>query len=65
MSIVYVPLMHLKPMDAKTWFAYPSYNLTIRALYHRHVVCNVPVSCKSIEDRNQYGAWLDSDLIVV
>ena len=28
---------------------------------NRHVVCNVPVSCKSKGDRNQLWAWLDSD----
>ena len=31
---------------------------------YRLVVCNVPVSCKANGDRNQLGAWLDSDLIV-
>ena len=25
------------------------------------MVCNVPVSCTADEDRNQLGAWLDSD----
>ena len=34
-----------------------SYSVTV----HRHVVCNVPVSCKANRDRNQLGAWLDSD----
>ena len=38
------------------------YYSTIRSLY-RHVVCNVPVSCKVNGDRNQLEAWLDSDLI--
>ena len=32
----------------------------IRSLY-RHVVCDVPVSCKANGDRNQLWAWLDSD----
>ena len=36
------------------------YNLIIRSLY----LHNVPVSCKANRDRNQLGAWLDSDLIV-
>ena len=31
--------------------------------YH-HVVCNAPVSCKAYGDGTQFGAWLDSDLIV-
>ena len=34
----------------------------IRSMYH--MVCNVPLSCKTNRDRNQIGAWLDSDLIV-
>ena len=36
------------------------YYSTIRSLYS-HVVCNVLISCKANEDRNQW-AWLDSDL---
>ena len=39
------------------------YCSTIRSLY-RHVICNVPVSCKSNGDRNHLRAWLDSDLLV-
>ena len=27
------------------------------------MVCNVPFSCKATGDRNQLGAWLDSDPI--
>ena len=34
-----------------------------RSMYH-HMVCNVPVSCIANRDRNQMGAWLDSDLII-
>ena len=26
----------------------------------RHVVCNVPVSCKANSDWNQFEVWLDS-----
>ena len=37
--------------------------MAIRSLY-RLVVCNVPVSCKITRDRNQLGAWLDTDRIV-
>ena len=29
------------------------------------MVCNVLVSCKANEDRNQLGAWLDSDPIIL
>ena len=32
-------------------------NIAIRSLY-RHVVCNVPVSCKAYGDMNQLWAWL-------
>ena len=28
------------------------------------MVCNVPISSKANGDRNQLGAWLDSDLII-
>ena len=38
------------------------YYTMIQSLY-RHVVCNVSVSCKANGDRNQLGAWLDTDLI--
>ena len=37
-----------------------SYYTAIRSLY-RHVVCDVPVSCKANGERNQRWAWLDSD----
>ena len=39
-----------------------SYNSAIQSQY-RHVVCNVPVSCKANGDLNQVEAWLDSDPI--
>ena len=39
------------------------YYSTIRSL-DCHVVYNVPFSCKANGDRNQFGAWLDSDVIV-
>ena len=42
---------------------YTKFYLTIGSLY-RHMVWSVPVSCKANGDRNQSGAWLDSDLIV-
>ena len=45
------------------WKSHVLAHLTIRSLY-RHVVRNVPVSCKANRDRNQLGVWLDSDLIV-
>ena len=32
-------------------------------LYSFSVVCNAPVFCKAKKDRNQLGAWLDSDPI--
>ena len=35
---------------------------TANRLLNRHVVCDVPVSCKANGDRNQLWAWLDSDL---
>ena len=35
-----------------------------RSMY-RHMVCNVPVSCKASRTRNQLGAWLYSDRLVV
>ena len=38
------------------------YYSAIRSLNH-HVVCNVSVSCKANKDRNQLGAWIDSDLV--
>ena len=36
------------------------YHTAVRSLY-RHLVCNVPVSCKANGDRNQLWAWLDCD----
>ena len=36
------------------------YYTAIRSLY-RHVVCDVPVSCKANRGRNKLWAWLDSD----
>ena len=39
-----------------------NYYTAVRSLF-RHVVCNVPVSCKANRDRNQFEAWPDSDPI--
>ena len=40
----------------------PWYYSNFGSLY-RHVVCNVPISCKANGERSQLEAWLDSDLI--
>ena len=36
--------------------------LTVPSL-HRHVICNIPDLFIANRDRNQFGAWLDNDLI--
>ena len=61
-----VPPEKLKPMTpisqgehSTTGWLYRYYT-AIRSLY-RHVVCDVPVSCKANRYRNQLWAWLDSD----